>query len=147
KKLLKKYYNIGIAVARQNSLIVPIVKHCEQKSVLQIAQEIQGLAQKANADKLTLDEISGGTFSITNAGLMGALASTPIIAYPQVAILGVHKIVDRAVVREGQIVIRPILNFGLSFDHRVVDGAYAVQFLRRMIEYLEEPDGPILDVI
>jgi 2-oxoglutarate dehydrogenase complex dihydrolipoamide succinyltransferase (E2) component len=144
---IKKYFNIGMAVARQNSLIVPVVKHCEQKSILQIGKEMRELGEKANADKLTLDEISSGTFSITNAGLFGATASTPIIAYPQVAILGVHKITERPVVREGEIVIRPMLTFGLSFDHRVVDGAYAVQFLRRMIEYLEDPDGWLIGVM
>ena len=144
---VKKYFNIGMAVARENSLIVPVIKHCEQKSLLQIAKEMHELSEKANADKLQMTEISGGTISITNAGGMGALASTPIIAKPQVAILGVHKIVDKPVVRDGQVVIRPILNFGLSFDHRVVDGAYAVQFLRLMIEYLEEPDKWLLDVI
>jgi len=94
-----------------------------------------------------MDEITGGTFSITNAGGMGALGSTPIIAKPQVAILGVHKIVDKPVVRDGEIVIRPILNFGMSFDHRVIDGGYAVQFLRRMIEYLENPQGWLIGVI
>ncbi len=144
---VKKYFNIGMAVARENSLIVPVVKHCEQKSLLQIAKEMRELGEKANADKLQMGEISGGTFSITNAGGLGALASTPIIAKPQVAILGVHKIVEKPVVREGQIVIRPIMNFGLSFDHRVIDGAYAVQFLRLLIEYLEEPDKWLLDVI
>ncbi len=144
---VKKYFNIGVAVARENSLIVPVVKHCEQKSILQISREMRELAEKANADTLTLSEISGGTISITNAGAMGALGSTPIIAHPQVAILGVHKIVDKPVVRDGEIVIRPILNFGLSFDHRVVDGAYAVQFLRRMIEYLEEPNSWLIEVI
>ncbi len=144
---VKKYFNIGMAVARDNSLIVPVIKHCEQKSILQIAKEMRELAEKANADKLTMNEITGGTISITNAGGMGALGSTPIIAHPQVAILGVHKIVDKPVVRDGQIVIRPILNFGLSFDHRVIDGGYAVQFLRRMIEYLEDPDSWILGVV
>ncbi len=144
---VKKYFNIGMAVARQNSLIVPVIKHCEQKSLLQIAKDMRDLADKANSDKLTMNEISGGTISITNAGGMGALGSTPIIAKPQVAILGVHKIVEKPVVREGQIVIRPILNFGLSFDHRVIDGGYAVQFLRRLIEYLEDPEGWILGVI
>ena len=144
---VKKYFNVGMAVARQNSLIVPVVKHCEQKSILQIAKEMRDLADRANADKLTVGEITGGTFSITNAGLLGALGSTPIIAHPQVAILGVHKIVERPVVWDGQIVIRPILNFGLSFDHRVVDGAYAVQFLRRTIEYLEDPDSWLLGVV
>ena len=144
---VKKYFNIGMAVARENSLIVPVVKHCEQKSLLQVAKDMRDLADKANADTLEMKEITGGTFTITNAGGMGALASTPIIAKPQVAILGVHKIVDKPVVRDGEIVIRPILNFGLSFDHRVIDGGYAVQFLRRLIEYLEDPDSWLLDVI
>jgi pyruvate dehydrogenase E2 component (dihydrolipoamide acetyltransferase) len=144
---VKKYFNIGVAVARENSLIVPVVKHCEQKTLLQIAKEMRELAQKANADTLQIDEITGGTISITNAGGMGATASTPIIAKPQVAILGVHSIAEKPVARDGEVVIRPIENFGLSFDHRVIDGAYAVQFLRRMIEYLEEPGSWLLDVI
>ncbi len=144
---VKQYFNIGMAVARENSLIVPIVKHCEQKSILQIAREMKELGDKANADSLTLDEITGGTFSVTNAGVYGALASTPIIAHPQVAILGVHKIVRKPVVVDDEIVIRPILNFGLSFDHRVVDGGYAVQFLRKMIEYLEDPQTWLMGVI
>jgi 2-oxoglutarate dehydrogenase complex dihydrolipoamide succinyltransferase (E2) component len=144
---VKKYFNIGVAVARENSLIVPVVKHCEQKSLLEIAKDMRELADKANADTLQMDEISGGTISITNAGGMGALASTPIIAKPQVAILGVHKIVKKPIVHDDEIVIRPIINFGLSFDHRVIDGAYAVRFLRRMIEYLEDPGSWLLGVI
>ena len=144
---VKKYFNIGMAVARDNSLIVPVIKHCEQKSLLEIAKDMRTMGEKANEDKLGMDEISGGTFTITNAGGMGALGSTPIIAKPQVAILGVHKIVDKPVVRDGEIVIRPILNFGLSFDHRVIDGGYAVQFLRLLIEYLEEPDKWLLNVV
>jgi len=147
KLYVKKYFNIGMAVARDNSLIVPVIKHCEQKSILQIGKEMREMTEKANADKLAMEEISGGTISITNAGGLGALGSTPIIAKPQVAILGVHKIVDKPVVRDGEIVIRPILNFGLSFDHRVIDGGYAVQFLRRMIEYLEDPESWLLGVI
>ncbi|MCP4633597.1 MAG: 2-oxo acid dehydrogenase subunit E2 [candidate division Zixibacteria bacterium] len=144
---VKKYFNMGMAVSRDNSLIVPVVKHCEQKSILQIAKEMKELADKANADTLTLDEITGGTISITNAGVYGAIASTPIIAQPQVAILGVHKITERPVVREGEIVIRPMINFGLSFDHRVVDGGYAVQFLRKMIEYLEDPSSWLVGTV
>ncbi|HBC45546.1 MAG TPA: hypothetical protein DCZ43_00725, partial [candidate division Zixibacteria bacterium] len=143
---IKKYFNIGMAVARQNSLIVPVIKHCEQKSILQLALEMRDLGDKANTDKLSVDEITGGTITITNAGLFGATGSTPIIAYPQVAILGVHTIQDKPVVRDGQIVIRPMLNFGLSFDHRIVDGAYAVQFLRKMITYLEDPDSWLIEV-
>lgn len=144
---VKKYFNIGMAVARDNSLIVPVLKHCEQKSVLEIAKGFRELADKANSDKLSHEEITGGTISITNAGGYGAKGSTPIIAKPQVAILGVHAIEDKPVVRDGEIVIRPMLNFGMSFDHRVIDGAYAVQFLRRMIEYLEDPESWILEVV
>ena len=144
---VKKYFNIGMAVGRDNSLIVPVVKHCEQKSLLQVAKDMKELGEKANSDKLGIDEITGGTFTITNAGMFGATASTPIIARPQVAILGVHKITEKPVVRDGEIVIRPMLNFGLSFDHRVVDGSYAVQFLRRLIEYLENPDSWLIGVI
>lgn len=144
---VKKYFNIGMAVARDNSLIVPVLKHCEQKSVLEIAKGFRELADKANEDKLAHEEITGGTISITNAGGYGAKGSTPIIAKPQVAILGVHMIEDKPVVRDGEIVIRPMLNFGMSFDHRVIDGAYAVQFLRRTIEFLEDPESWILEVV
>lgn len=144
---VKKYFNIGMAVGRDNSLIVPVAKHCDQKSLLQVAKEMKELGEKANSDKLAIEDITGGTFTITNAGMFGATASTPIIAQPQVAILGVHMITEKPVVRDGEIVIRPMLNFGLSFDHRVVDGSYAVQFLRRMIEHLENPDGWLIGVI
>jgi len=144
---VKKNFNIGFAVARENSLIVPVVKNCEQKSILQIAREMKELGEKANADDLEMKDITGGTFTITNAGMFGATASTPIIAHPQVAILGIHKIADRPVVRDGEIVIRPILNFGMSFDHRIIDGGYAVQFLRKMIEYLEDPESWLIGVI
>jgi pyruvate/2-oxoglutarate dehydrogenase complex dihydrolipoamide acyltransferase (E2) component len=144
---VKKYFNIGMAVARENSLIVPVVKHCEQKSVLEIAKEMRDLGIKANEDKLTISEISGGTITLTNAGVYGATASTPLIAHPQVAILGIHAIQKKPVVRNDEIVIRPILNFGLSFDHRVVDGGYAVQFLHKMIEHLEDPQKWLLGVM
>ena len=136
-----------MAVSRDNSLIVPVIKHCEQKSLLQIAKDMRDLADKAKSDSLKIDEITGGTISITNAGGMGTLASTPIISKPQVAILGFHKIVEKPVARDSEIVIRHISNFGLSFDHRIVDGGYAVQFLRRMIEYLEDPDSWVLGVV
>ena len=144
---VKKYFNIGMAVGRDNSLIVPVIKHCEQKTILQIAKDMRDLADRANKDELAVEEITGGTISITNPGPMGALSSTPIIAAPQVAILGVHKIVKKPVVVDDEVVIRPIMTMCLSFDHRVIDGAYAVQFLRKMIEYLEDLDSWLIGVI
>ncbi len=143
---IKHYFNVGMAVARENSLIVPVVKHCEQKSLLEIAKSMKELGDKANADTLSMEEISGGTITITNAGVYGATGSTPIIAHPQVAILGVHKIQEKPIALNGEVVIRPILNFGMSFDHRVVDGGYAVKFLRRMIEYLEDPSSWLIEI-
>ncbi len=144
---IKKYYHIGFAVGRDNRLIVPVLKHADRKNIIEITKELTELGKKANEDKLTMEEIQGGTFSITNAGMYGATASTPIIAHPQVAILGVHNVKERPWVVDGEIVIRPIMNLGLSFDHRIVDGAYAVQFLRRLIEYLENPEMWMLNVV
>jgi 2-oxoglutarate dehydrogenase complex dihydrolipoamide succinyltransferase (E2) component len=144
KIILKKYYNIGIAVARESGLIVPVIKAADQKSILELMRDMKDVSDRARADKLTPADIEDGTFSITNAGGYGALNSTPIISQPQVAILGVHAIQKRPVVRDNQIVIRDMMNFGLSFDHRLIDGHYAVQFLRRLIEYLEYPESMLL---
>ncbi|MFH1699849.1 MAG: dihydrolipoyllysine-residue succinyltransferase [Candidatus Zixiibacteriota bacterium] len=137
--IFKKYYNIGVAVARENGLIVPVLKNAESKSIIDLAIEINNLGERARDDKLILDDVQGGTFTITNAGMFGATASTPIINQPQVAILGVHNISQKPVVRESQIVIRYMSTFGLSFDHRLIDGHTAVQFLHRVIEYIESP--------
>lgn len=139
KIVYKKYCNIGVAVGRDSGLIVPVIKDADTKNVLQLAAEIAGLSKKAHADKLTLDDIQGGTFTVTNAGMFGAIASTPIINHPEVAILGVHMIQKRPVVRNDQIVIRDMMTFSLSLDHRLVDGHVGVQFLRRLINYLENP--------
>jgi 2-oxoglutarate dehydrogenase E2 component (dihydrolipoamide succinyltransferase) len=139
KIVYKKYYNIGVAVGRDSGLIVPVIKDADTKNVLQLAAEIAELSKKAHADKLTLDEIQGGTFSITNAGMFGAVASTPIINHPEVAILGVHMIQKRPVARNDEIVVRDMMTFSLSLDHRLVDGHIGVQFLRRLITYLESP--------
>ena len=143
----KKYYNIGVAVHRDAGLIVPVVKDADRKSVLQLAKEIEDLGNRTRADKLTLDDIQGGTFTITNAGMFGATASTPIINHPQVAILGVHLIQERAVVRDHRIVIRWMMTLVVSFDHRLVDGTPAVQFLHRVKELLEDPESWLLDSI
>ena len=139
--VLKKYYNIGIAVGRDDKgLIVPNLKDCDRKNLAQLAAEVNDLAARARADRLRPDDIQGGTFSITNAGVYGAINSAPVINVPDVAILGVHKIVERAVVRDGQIVARPMMNASIGFDHRVVDGELAVKFLRRICELLERPE-------
>src|SRR5262245_43744997 len=139
--VVKRYYNIGIAVGRdEKGLIVPNLKDCDRKNLVQIAAEVNDLAARARADRLRPDDIQGGTFSITNAGVFGAINSSPVINFPEVAILGVHKIVERPVIRDGQIVARPMMNASIGFDHRVVDGELAVKFLRRICELLERPE-------
>jgi 2-oxoglutarate dehydrogenase complex dihydrolipoamide succinyltransferase (E2) component len=139
--VVKHYYNIGMAVGREEKgLIVPNLKDCDRKSLVQLAAEVNDVASRARNDRLKLDEIQGGTFSITNAGVFGAINSAPVINVPEVAILGVHKIVERAVVKDGQIVARPMMNASIGFDHRVIDGELAVKFLRRICELLEKPE-------
>jgi 2-oxoglutarate dehydrogenase E2 component (dihydrolipoamide succinyltransferase) len=139
--VVKHYVNIGMAVGRDDKgLIVPNIKDCDRKNLAQIAAEVNDLANRARNDRLKPDEIQGGTFSITNAGVFGAINSSPVINVPEVAILGVHKIVERPVVRDGQIVARPMMNASIGFDHRVIDGELAVKFLRRICELLERPE-------
>ena len=121
-------------------LIVPNLKDCDRKNLVQLAGEVNDLVARARADRLTIQDIEGGTFSITNAGVYGAVNSAPIINVPEVAILGVHKIVERPVIRDGAIVARPVMNASIGFDHRVVDGELAVKFLRRLCELLERPE-------
>ncbi|MBK7090332.1 MAG: 2-oxo acid dehydrogenase subunit E2 [bacterium] len=140
KVIVKHYYNIGIAVARESGLIVPVIKAADQKGIIQIMKDLKDLGDKARSERLMPADIEDGTFSLTNAGGYGALNSTPIISQPQVAILGIHAIQKRPVVRDNQIVIREMMNMGLSFDHRLIDGHYAVQFLRTLIGYIEEPE-------
>lgn len=137
--IVKNYYNIGIAVARDEGLIVPVIKDADKKSIVEIAVEINSLGEKARTNRLKPDDVADGTFSVTNAGMFGATASTPIIAQPQVAILGVHMISKRPWVVNDQIVIREISSFGMSFDHRLIDGHTAVQFLHRVHEFLADP--------
>jgi len=139
--VVKRYYNIGMAVGRdEKGLIVPNLKDCDRKNLVQLAAEVNDLATRARTERLRPDDIMGGTFSITNAGVYGAINSSPIINVPEVAILGVHKIVERPVIRDGQIVARPMMNASIGFDHRVVDGELAVKFLRRVCELLERPE-------
>jgi len=142
--LLRRYYHIGVAVARDNGLIVPVVKHADTKSILQLAAEVADLALRARTEKLNPDDIQGGTFTLTNAGMFGALASTPVINQPQVAIMGIHAIQKRPVVRNDQIVAREMMYLTVSFDHRLIDGHTAVQFLREVCVNLEEPANMLL---
>jgi len=137
--VLKNYYNIGVAVAREEGLIVPVIRDADKKTLVELAVELNSIGERARTNQLMPDDVSGGTFSITNAGMFGAAASTPIINQPQVAILGVHAIIKKPWVVNGEIVIRDISSFGLSFDHRLIDGHIAVQFLHRIHEYLADP--------
>lgn len=138
--ILKKYYNLGIAVDTSDGLIVFVIKEADRKSLLDLARETAALAEKARLRKIDLPELRGSTFTITNYGVVGASYGTPIINHPEVAILGLGKIEDRAVVRGGQIVIRKIMPLSLAFDHRVIDGVEAGRFLGVVIQHLVDPD-------
>lgn len=142
--LLKKYYNIGIAVDTPEGLMVPVLKGVPEKSLLQIAKEMADLAEKARSRTIDLADLQGGSFTITNYGSVGGILGTPIIRHPEVAILGVGRILERPVVRQGEIQIRPLVPLSLSFDHRVVDGAEAARFLLTLIKLIEEPEGLLL---
>jgi len=133
------YADISIAISTPNGLVVPPVKNCESLSFADIEYAIKGLASKAREGKLTLDEMSGGTFTITNGGVFGSMMSTPILNEPQSAILGMHTIKDRPIVVDGEIVIRPMMYVALSYDHRIIDGSTSVTFLVRVKELLEDP--------
>ena len=138
--ILKKYYNLGIAVDTSDGLIVFVIKEADRKSLVDLARETAALAEKARLRKIDLPELRGSTFTITNYGVVGASYGTPIINHPEVAILGLGKIEDRAVVRGGQIVIRKIMPLSLAFDHRVIDGVEAGRFLGVVIQHLVDPD-------
>lgn len=137
--LLKKYYNFGIATDTEQGLVVPVVKDADKKDVFTLAREIEGLAEKARKGQLSLDDVRGGTFTITNVGAIGGLFATPLINLPEVAIMGLHKITKRTVVRDGKIEVRDMAYLSLSFDHRVFDGAYAARFTSRIIETMQDP--------
>ncbi len=143
--LVKYYYDIGIAVSTEEGLVVPVLRDADRKSFVEIEREIAELARRARANELTLPELQGGTFTITNGGVFGSLLSTPILNGPQVGILGMHKVEERPIVVNGQIVIRPMMYVALSYDHRVVDGREAVQFLVRVKELLEDPEKLLLE--
>ncbi len=143
--ILKHYYDIGIAVGAAEGLVVPVLRDADRKSFAEIEREIADLAKKARDNALKLEELQGGTFTITNGGVFGSMLSTPILNAPQVGILGMHKIEQRPVVVNGQIVIRPMMYVAVSYDHRIVDGREAVQFLVRVKELVEDPESLLLE--
>ncbi len=140
------FYDIGIAVASDRGLVVPILRDTDQMSLAGIEKAIGGFAQKAKAGKLTLEDMSGGTFSITNGGTFGSMMSTPIINAPQSAILGMHNIIERPIAQNGQVVIAPMMYIALSYDHRIIDGKEAVQFLVTIKNLLEDPARMLLEL-
>ena len=142
----RNYYDIGIAIGGGRGLVVPVLRHAERMSFAEIERAIDDFARRAEANKLNLDELRGGTFTITNGGIYGSLVSTPIINPPQSGILGMHAIQDRPVARDGEIVIRPMMYVALTYDHRIVDGREAVTFLRHIKGLLEDPARILLEV-
>jgi 2-oxoglutarate dehydrogenase E2 component (dihydrolipoamide succinyltransferase) len=141
----KHYYDIGVAVGAEGGLVVPVIRDADRLTFAQIETAIRDFARRANDGTLTLEDLRGGTFTITNGGVFGSLLSTPILNPPQVGILGLHKIQDRAVPLNGQVVIRPMMYVALSYDHRIVDGREAVQFLARIKDYVEDPGRLLLE--
>jgi 2-oxoglutarate dehydrogenase E2 component (dihydrolipoamide succinyltransferase) len=137
--VMKHYYDLGMAVGAEGGLVVPVIRDADRKSFAEIELSIRDFAKRAQDGTLTLEDLKGGTFTITNGGVFGSLMSTPILNPPQVGILGLHKIADRAVPIDGQVVIRPMMYLALSYDHRIVDGREAVQFLVKIKEYIEDP--------
>ncbi len=140
------YADVGIAVSTPKGLVVPVVENAESMSLAQIEKEIRRLALKGRDGKLTVDEMSGGTFTITNGGVFGSMLSTPIINIPQSAILGMHNIVERPVAVNGEVVIHPVMYLALSYDHRIVDGKESVTFLKTVKELIEDPARMLLDI-
>jgi 2-oxoglutarate dehydrogenase E2 component (dihydrolipoamide succinyltransferase) len=144
--IYKNYYHIGVAVSTERGLVVPVVREADRMSLAEIEMAIADFGRRAREGKLAIEEMQGGTFSITNGGVFGSLLSTPILNAPQSGILGMHRIEERAVVRGGQIVARPMMSLALSYDHRIVDGREAVTFLVRVKECLEDPQRFLLEV-
>jgi len=144
--VFKRYYDIGVAVSGSRGLVVPVVREADQKNMAELEKTIADFGVRAHNDKLTLPELQGGTFTISNGGIFGSMLSTPILNPPQTAILGMHNIVERAVVRNGQVVVRPVMYLALSYDHRVIDGREAVLFLVRIKECIEAPSRMLLNI-
>ena len=141
----KRYVNLGIAVASDAGLVVPVLRDAQALGIIGLARGIGEIAKRARDGKLALDDLTGGTFTITNGGVFGSLLSTPIINYPQSAILGLHKIQERPVAVAGRAEVRPVMYVALSYDHRIIDGQQAVLFLVRLKELMEDPAAMLLE--
>jgi 2-oxoglutarate dehydrogenase E2 component (dihydrolipoamide succinyltransferase) len=141
----KHYVHMGVAVASDQGLVVPVIKDADTKGLLQISRDIIDVAKRARDNKLSMDDLTGGTFTITNGGVFGSLVSTPILNYPQSGILGLHKIQDRPIALDGKVEIRPMMYVALSYDHRIVDGQQAVLYLVRLKELIEDPGAMLVD--
>ena len=142
----KRYYDIGVAVGGGKGLVVPVIRGADALGFAEVEKEIARLGARARDNKLTLEELSGGTFTISNGGVYGSMLSTPILNPPQTGILGLHNVVDRPVAINGQVEIRPVMYLALSYDHRLVDGREAVQFLVHIKERIEAPERLLLEV-
>jgi 2-oxoglutarate dehydrogenase E2 component (dihydrolipoamide succinyltransferase) len=143
--VLKHYYDIGMAVGAEGGLVVPVLRDADRMTFGELETAIRAFAKKAQDGTLTLEDLRGGTFTITNGGVFGSLMSTPILNPPQVGILGLHKIQDRAVPEHGRIAVKPMMYVALSYDHRIVDGREAVQFLVKVKDYVEDPGNLLLE--
>lgn len=144
--IYKNHYDIGMAVGTERGLVVPVIRDCDELSLAGIEAELGNVAKKARDGTLSIADMQGGTFTITNGGVYGSLMSTPILNPPQSGVLGMHRIEQRPVAVDGQVVIRPMMYLALSYDHRIVDGKEAVTFLVRVKEALEDPERLLLDV-
>jgi 2-oxoglutarate dehydrogenase E2 component (dihydrolipoamide succinyltransferase) len=144
--IYKNYYHLGVAVGTDKGLVVPVVRDCDRLSLAGIEKAIAGLGKRARAGQLKIEELQGGTFTITNGGVYGSLMSTPILNVPQSGILGMHKIQERPVAVAGKMEVRPMMYVALTYDHRIVDGKEAVTFLVRVKEALEDPARVVLDI-
>ncbi|MFA7405573.1 MAG: 2-oxoglutarate dehydrogenase complex dihydrolipoyllysine-residue succinyltransferase [Pelobacteraceae bacterium] len=140
-----RYYDIGVAIGGDKGLVVPVLRNADQLKMYEIDQGITMFTEKIKTNRLTISDLHGGTFTISNGGVYGSMLSTPILNPPQSAVLGMHAIQDRPVVRDGQIVIRPMMYLALSYDHRIIDGREAVGFLKKIKEYIEEPEELLLE--
>lgn len=143
--LTRNYVDISVAVSGPNGLVVPVVRDCQNRNFAQMEQELNSLAKKAQNNQLAIEDLEGGTFTISNGGVFGSMLSVPIINPPQSAILGMHNIVNRPVVRNGEIVARPIMYVSLSYDHRLLDGREGAGFLKRVADLLEDPRKMLLE--